>query len=275
MRIEPMPQGFGAEVADFDLLEGRAADDVARLQAEFQRHHLYVFRGGSPIPPERQLEITGWFGSVGVNQGSDGKPWTVLDNAEPEGSHQLPFHTDISFMEHPLGGISLHPLALPAGETSTTYVSNAVGWDALPPETQAFLRGRTVQHYYANGADMAMDWPVFEYWHPACLPHPVSGRPLLYVTEHHVEQIERMDAAAGSALLQDLFAVLYAPQRRYEHIWRAGDLVLWDNFAVQHARTQAADPGEGQRILQRVSWGKAGFAEQLEKLLSAQQEMAG
>src|SRR5579862_9407655 len=122
MLITPLPQGFGAEVTEFDLADGRAPEEVVRLQQAYREHHLLVFRGGSEFPPERQIEVTGWFGDIIA----EGTAWTVLDNAEPAGSYVLPFHSDITFVEHPLAGISLHPQALPASDTSTTYISNAV-----------------------------------------------------------------------------------------------------------------------------------------------------
>lgn len=42
----------------------------------------------------------------------------------------------------------------------------------------------------------------------------------------------------SAELLKELFATLYAAERRYEHIWRRGELVIWDNLAIQHARTR-------------------------------------
>jgi taurine dioxygenase len=38
----------------------------------------------------------------------------------------------------------------------------------------------------------------------------------------------------GAALLAQLCAHVTRPEFRYEHAWRAGDLLMWDNAAVQH-----------------------------------------
>lgn len=45
----------------------------------------------------------------------------------------------------------------------------------------------------------------------------------------------------------------HAEQSRFifEHAWKPGDLVMWDNLAVMHARTDF-DPAEG-RVLRRVA----------------------
>jgi taurine dioxygenase len=92
---------------------------------------------------------------------------------------------------------------------------------------------------------------------------------MLFVTEHHVDLISDVSEARSAELLATLFKQLYAPSRRYEHVWRVGDLVIWDNLAIQHARTRASDPSEGVRALQRVAIGEHGFKEQLELLLQS------
>lgn len=264
MLITPLPQGFGAEVSEFDTRQGRDPAEIARLQEAFRNHHLLVFRSEGEIAPERQVEITGWFGPL-ICEGSE---WTVLDNDEPSGSAILPFHSDITYLEHPLAGISLYPQALPDGPTSTTYVSNARGWEALPEALKQEVHDAKARHFLEN-SDMGYDWPPFEYWHPIRRVHEASGQPLLFVTEYHVSRIEGMDEERTSQILEQMFAALYAPERQYEHVWRPGDLVVWDNFAVQHARTKVALPSEGRRVMRRVQLGRKGFMEQLAALRPA------
>jgi taurine dioxygenase len=269
--ITPLKQGFGAEVTEFDLSQGGTADEVAHLQQAYLDHHLLVFHGDAPLLPERQMEITGWFGPI-LAEGGVG--WTVLDNVEPAGSYVLPFHSDITFLEHPLGGISLYPQALPPGGTSTTYISNAVAWRSLPQALQDELQDRKARHYYESAGMIDLGFPVFEYWHPVRMPHPDTGEPLLFVTEHHVDRIEGLSDERCGAVLQQLFATLYAPERRYEHHWREGDLLIWNNLAVQHARKQVAELSQGSRVMRRVQLGKIGFLAQVEKL-RRETELAG
>lgn len=263
----PLPQGFGAEVTGFDAQGERSPAAIAALQNAFAEHHLLVLRGCGSLSPARQAEIVSWLGPLGTDTGPEGEVWTTMDNAMDRGRARLPFHCDITFFRYPLEGISLHPLQLPSKPTSTTYVSNALAWDTLPPQLKEDLRSRKGRHYYIDDGKMGDALPPLEYWHPVCLPHYRTGRPLLFVTEHHVEQIDGYGPEEGHELLERLFAHLYAPERRYEHVWREGDLVIWDNYAIQHARTQEADPSLGPRVLQRVSFGKRGFAEQMAEVL--------
>ena len=270
MQITPLPQGFGAVVSDFDRLNGRDPDDIAKLQQAFIEHHLVVFRGPGEIGPERQMEITRWFGPIIT----EGQGWTVLDNAEPTGRLELEFHCDITFMEFPLEGISLYPQELPRVPTSTTYVSNAVAWRALREELRTELEHRKARHYFESHSGIYLGQNVFERWHPLRMVHPETGVPLLFATRHHTDRIEGMSEEQSAGVLARLFAVLYAPERRYEHVWQPGDLVIWNNHAIQHARTNVADPADGPRIMRRVQLGRIGFFEQLERLRGEAQLLA-
>ncbi len=266
MKISPLPQGFGAIVSDIDVAGEVSTTTIAELQSAYDNHHLLIFRDLGELSGAQQAEIAGWFGAIGANRTADGKPWTVLDNVDEVGSAVLPFHCDISYMEHPFDGLSLHPLALPEGGSPTTFISNAEGWDNLDAELQTLLKHRKVRHAFHDYAMVPGDWPELAWWHPASLPHAATNRPMLFVSQNHVREIEGFDEAESASLLQRIFAVQYAAERQYEHHWRKGDLLIWNNVAIQHARTQAAKLGAGRRIMQRVALGKHGFMEQVERL---------
>jgi taurine dioxygenase len=72
--------------------------------------------------------------------------------------------------------------------------------------------------------------------------------------------ITRMQADESDALLEELFTYLYAPDNIYEHHWHEGDLVIWDNLAVQHARSAT---GAAARTLRRVTIAHYGYWEQV------------
>ena len=64
-------------------------------------------------------------------------------------------------------------------------------------------------------------------------------------------RIEGLDREESDALLEELFAVGEDPSIIYEHVWRPGDLVIWDNRCVTHARTDFLH--EERRLLQRTT----------------------
>ena len=86
---------------------------------------------------------------------------------------------------------------------------------------------------------------------PIFVTNPGSGRKALYVASQNSMWIEGMDRDESEALLQRLFAIAEDPAIIYEHVWRPGDLVMWDNLACLHARTDW--PSEQRRTLRRCT----------------------
>src|SRR5262249_40604655 len=71
---------------------------------------------------------------------------------------------------------------------------------------------------------------------PVAKTHPRTGKQVLFVAENHTNEIVGLSVEEGDALIDELYSYLYSPANVYEHDWQQGDLVLWDNLAVQHAR---------------------------------------
>jgi taurine dioxygenase len=86
---------------------------------------------------------------------------------------------------------------------------------------------------------------------PIFVTNPGSGRKALYVASQNTMWIEGMDRNASEELLQRLFAIAEDPDIIYEHVWRPGDLIMWDNLACLHARTDW--PEHERRALRRCT----------------------
>ena len=72
----------------------------------------------------------------------------------------------------------------------------------------------------------------------------------LLVNRLMTEEICNLPSTDNDKLLSDLFDRLEAPDIRYTHVWQTGDLLMWDNRFVQHARTDF--PTTERRLLRRV-----------------------
>jgi taurine dioxygenase len=270
MKVTSLHPDFGVEVRGFDTTHGGSPSEIDALREAYARHDMLLFRGGARLAPERQLEIASWFGPPPpvANSGPDDYV-SVLANDNAGGRDQLQFHCDLTYTEAPIHAICLHPIALPDAPTSTTYVSNKAAWRLLPAELREEVGDCTLRHVLVSRM-AEYDWPPFVAEHPVRLIHPRSGEPLLFVTEHHAERIIELDEARSRAVLDALFAVLYAPERRYTHWWQPHDLLIWDNLALQHARTEEAAPSRGRRALQRVALSEVALPELIERARTRQ-----
>jgi taurine dioxygenase len=81
--------------------------------------------------------------------------------------------------------------------------------------------------------------------------HPVTGRKALYVNRLMTVRIEGFPAQESDELLALLFDHQERREFIYEHFWRAGDLLMWDNRCTLHARTDFS-PNE-RRLMRRVT----------------------
>jgi len=87
-------------------------------------------------------------------------------------------------------------------------------------------------------------------WHPAVLRHPVTGAPSLFLGRRRNSYVEGLAPAESEALLDALWQHIDRPDLRYEHRWRVGDLLLWDNRSTMHRR----DPFDNatRRVMHRT-----------------------
>jgi len=196
----------------------------------------------------------------------------VLDTPDGQGqirhdnglyTSALAFHSDLMFSPEPILGISLH--ALEVGDTSTVFANARQAYARLDSELRSRVDGRDALHVFAldlaarnRDADVAAIYPRTA--HPVVRHHPVTGEPILFVCRNQTDSIAGLSPDGSEALLASLFEVLYDPAHVLEHHWRVGDVVIWDNLAVQHGRADIAT--HGPRVLQRVALGTQGIAEQ-------------
>ena len=81
--------------------------------------------------------------------------------------------------------------------------------------------------------------------------HPATDRKALYVNRLMTVRIEDMPEEESTELLDFLFDHQEQRQFIYEHVWRVGDILMWDNRCTLHARTDFS-AGE-RRLMRRVT----------------------
>jgi taurine dioxygenase len=85
------------------------------------------------------------------------------------------------------------------------------------------------------------------YAQPVVCTHPVTGKKALYVNRLMTEYIVGMPREESNTLLESLFDHQEQQKFIYEHRWTRGDLVMWDNRCILHARGDFS-PNELRRL---------------------------
>lgn len=176
--------------------------------------------------------------------------------------HQTNWHTDQSYRRPPPDvTLLLGVVTPPADEGQTLFADCAAAYAALGRETRARLEtlegihapswiGRRPEDVRADVAPKPLlphQEPVRQ---PLIRPHPVSGRPALYLCQP--QQMDFVDGPIvglqpgpdgdGAALLERLLRHATEPRFVYVHSWAPGDLVIADNRSLLHCATwYAAD----------------------------------
>jgi taurine dioxygenase len=266
----------GAEIKGLDLAEPLEAATAETLRAALAQYHLLVFRDQA-LTPADQIRVLGLFGNVLDEPHNGSRHSYVSGDATSVNPGRLLFHSDNHFTPVPLEMLSLYAESVDDRAASTLFVDNVQGFRRLPPELAARLsdaQSVNVSYYYwGQGSDRPSrsvdpDHPEApRAVHPVVWRHPVSGEPFIYVTELHTHHLLGMPLDESDDLLAAVRKVLHAPDAMYEHQWRTGDLVIWDNRAVQHARgfvpDSKADPTAPERSLRRVVVGPKDFHDQV------------
>jgi taurine dioxygenase len=81
--------------------------------------------------------------------------------------------------------------------------------------------------------------------------HEETGRKAVYVNRLMTVGIEGMPQAEAEPLLEAVFDHAEKPEFVYEHVWRLGDLLLWDNRCSSHARRDF--PSTERRLMLRTT----------------------
>jgi taurine dioxygenase len=87
--------------------------------------------------------------------------------------------------------------------------------------------------------------------HPLIRTHDDTGARAIYFNPNRTDRIEGMDRAESDRLLDMLHAHITQPKYRYDHAWRLGDVLLWDNRCLVHSVNVDYPVGE-RRLHQRI-----------------------
>ncbi|MCB2049060.1 MAG: TauD/TfdA family dioxygenase [Novosphingobium sp.] len=245
-QIEP----FGLEIR-FDLAQGLSPDDGAALKDLFYRHKLLLFRNQN-LTREQQFDVLGHIGPVDRA--------SPLDYVTPDdtilGSRNLAFHSDMHFAPFPAEGVSLLALDVEDDSTYTAFVDAAAAYDRLPDEAARRIdKLKSVRAATPGVYEDELPYELPEGMHSmereAVMRHPVTGEPIVYVARCSTSRLVGLDREDSTALLHTLYDTLYDEAHMLKHWWRNGDLLIWDNLALQHARPDIE--GITRRKLQRVT----------------------
>jgi taurine dioxygenase len=256
-RFEP----FGVE-ARVDLSSGLSDADKAELRRLFALEGL-LYIPDLDLSMSEQLGFCEIFGPV-LRGPHDA---FLVSNVAEDGlfaDAELLWHHDIPYVPAPFLANCLHALEVSGPVSGTRLASGFRAYERLPRRLRDRIEGlnavcargrpedrRTRLSDSLPGDNCAIQAVVQR--------QKGTGRPFLFPDGSLTACLIGMSEAESDELLEELFSYLYAPENVYEHPWKKGDLVLWDNLALHHSRSRFHG---GVRTLQRTSVGRLSYEQQ-------------
>jgi len=277
-RIIPLGSPIGAEVTGIDA--GAPISDLA-MQAIWKAlddHSVIVLRD-QHIFPAAQVALARRLGDMRTSfynrYSVPGQPeLSVVSNIKEGGEligiadAGMLWHTDASYLKTPDMYTLLYGIEIPQRDGKaigdTLFSSTWAAYESLPAETKDRIAGARAIHSFTDHLEKkrqannlkraplteAQKAELPDVDHPVVRTHPRTGRRCLFVTEGHTSTIAGLPAQESAELLRLLWDQIRKPEFHYRHSWRKGDLVIWDNCAVQHLAV--FDYGDTPRRLHRA-----------------------
>jgi taurine dioxygenase len=270
--VTPTKAALGAEVRGVDLKE---LDDIqfGALKQAWHDHQVILVRDQT-LSDQDLIAFSRRFGDLDwapVQETGrrfvEGLPEiyivsNVTINGQPIGSlgaGEAVWHTDMSYLDVPPMASMLFALEVPPAGGNTSFCSMYAIYDALPIELKRRIARLTIKHdgTYNSGGYLrqgvtATDDPRSSPGavHPLVCTHPDTGRRMLYLGRRRNAYLMGLELSESEALLDELWSYVERREFAWEHVWRAGDLVLWDNRCTMHRR----DPfdASARRIMHRT-----------------------
>jgi taurine dioxygenase len=276
VEVVPTRAALGAEIRGVDLSQP-VPEATKEIMRRAWADHLVLLWRGQNLPDLSFLEAAGIFGvtrepaarkyqvaggykiggkrvplhphvSLISNLNEEGEP--VMHNGDL-GSAEVVWHSDNSYTEVPPAGSMLYSVVIPTNGGGDTFFNNQyLAYEELPDDLKHAIAGRSQRHDASrNSAGVLrptvklpatpeeVPGPV----HPLVRVHPVTGKRALYLGRRRdwpSNYILGMPNEESEKLLDRLWAHATQPKYAWEHKWRVGDLVLWDNRCAMHYRTE-------------------------------------
>jgi taurine dioxygenase len=273
VHVTPLPSSFGAEVHGFDPSMTPDVETQRRLRAAFDDFGVLIFRDLDLDRPMQTYLTEMVRGETDLSEGkiaADAERQAsfyisnkIEDAAAPFG--RLMWHSDGMWSDHPFEVISLYGEAIEPPVPPTRFASTTRAWESLPSSLRSAVEHAAAIHvpgpenfaHRRGDDDGDLVQPVrdkdYSVTKPVAHRHPRTGRTLLFVSQQMTSHIDGVSPEESDSLLEALFEHMYAPENLVEHDWSAGDLVLWDNLACQHARPDVK-VDSSVRTLRKVGW---------------------
>jgi taurine dioxygenase len=245
------------------------------LEAAFNARSILCIRG-QELSTDQYIAFATRFGDVEHQfmthyAHADSPDIMLISNIQVDGHSDAGrvWHSDMSYTATPPRATLLYALEVPEADGralgGTDFASAAAAYAGLDAETKAIIEDRTSLHRISGrrqkAGTSATDNPLRDQQpdvtHAVARSNPFTGKRAIYVSEGECVSVSGLDDVESRALVDRLAQETQKPDYRYSHVWAKGDVLIWDNGAVQHLATFDYQWPDHRRLMWRITVGGA------------------
>lgn len=256
VQIQPLSDSLGAEVIGLELSDQMDEETISLLQESFLAYHLLCFRM-EPLEASKFFSLASLFGTPQLQlirrERNTAVPEVALfvstyekESDKPDDLNEVRlsgWHTDDSYFAVPAKATLLQGLNIPTTGGQTRFCNTRSAYEDLPKAFKSELYGKSAVHKYDTDRAVARPKNLSsievsetpDVTHPLVRTHDETGNQAIYYNSNRTDSVVGMRADESDLLLDRLGEHITQNKYRYDHHWRVGDVLFWDNRCLIHS----------------------------------------
>ena len=272
LQITPLCNALGAEVAGLDLSQPFDPGEERAVLDAYLQHHLLCFRS-EPLAAADFVAVARRFGEpqrqLLREQRHDQVPEVSLLDSTYDRLEDKPddllrvrlsgWHTDDSYFEVPAKATLLQSIEIPESGGQTRFCNAQTAYEGLDDSEKQRLSTLKAAHRYdtlrapvrpkARSPEEVVETP--EVVHPIVRTHEDTGEKAIYLNPNRTDRVMDVSHDESETILEWIYERMTQDKYRYDHEWRVGDLMIWDNRCLVHSVNMDFPVGQ-KRLHQRI-----------------------
>ncbi len=267
MEVEFLSPSIGAIIRGLNIQKPLLKNEFKKFVDLWHDRQVVILRG-QDLSPKQYLSFAHQLGTPDLYpflKGLDKFPeiTPVLKKETETVNFGGVWHSDTSYQTSPPMATMLYALELPPVGGDTLFANQYEAYESLSdglkdtlaklksvcrPDKAAAMSTRE-DRIAERGRDTSKDNLIGI--HPVIRTHPETGKKALYVNRAHSCHFEGWSIAESEGLLEFLFAHQIKEEFQCRHVWKKGDLAIWDNRCTLHYPVN--DYHGHRRLLHRIT----------------------
>ena len=255
--IKALNANLGAEVSGVDLRAPLNGETVRKLEAGMRDHKVLLFKG-QPLSAASLAQFGRHFGELQAhvqkryqhaevpevvwmtNRNADGS-FDEVGAARGSAVHTRDgWHSDMAFDPKPAKFTILHAIDVPSTGGNTCFANTELVYNLLDQAFRERLIGLHADFAYGGSATndrnqlaanalSAADKAASVAVHPVVSAHPETGKPAVFISPYTTCGIRDITATEEQTIYATVYPIMDSAAVRWEHVWSAGDTIMWEN----------------------------------------------